>query len=303
MKKVFFMMSIFAAILLASCSVNQQSEEVSSIEYNLTGNSAIDSSLPFLSREELEMFQLIRKSDVSSTSEKTASVEGNVGPNKDMLSVNVYGPLHDQRLVKGKKIAVSLYKGNGGLTGTWTVYYGYASQGLTHTVTLSQSTYGNYVAFIDLDYASMFYFKVVGGDGTVIDYNGQPFSARMYDQILSYTLQDGRLTINYSGPASGNDTSFHVGWNNWSETRDYSTYYDNWPIAKYAQPGGYNYTTIDVPWWANYIDFAIHGNGMWDNNKGLDFHTCIRPLVSAQVSSFWNNQKQVNIYYAGGRLH
>lgn len=299
MKKWWLLSAVSVLAWASACSIQSpEADPVQVRNYQLTGNSAVDSSLPFLSLEELEMFQLLAED-----SEQKLSIQGNIGPNTGNLAVNIYGPLHDQRLVKGKKIAISLYKGNGGLTGKWTVHYGYASQGLNYTAPLSQSTYGNYVVFIDLDHASMFYFKVVSEDGTVVDNQGEPFAARMYDSIVSYALKDGKLTVNYSGASSENNTRFHIGWNNWSQTADYSSSFDNWPIHKYAQPGGYNHVTIDVPWWANYLDFAVYGNGQWDNNRGLDYHTSIRPLVTAQVSSYWNAKKQVNLYYAGGSLN
>ncbi len=290
-------------IFVNACSLSDESsapESPQALGYHFTGNTAVDNSIPYMSPEELSLFGIL---DTAPVVEADAAEQGNIGPVNGLLDVHIYGPLHDQRLVKGKKLAISLYKGNGGLTGTWTVHYGYAEQGLNYTAPLSQSTYGNYVTFIQLDHATIFYFKIVSADGTVVDDRGKPFAARIFDSILSYTLKDGKLTISYSGPSSGSDTYFHLGWNNWANTADYGSSYDNWPIHKYAQPADYNYATVDVPWWANYVDVAVHGNGRWDNNMGQDYHSSIRPLVNAQVSSHWNGRKQISIYYAGGSLN
>ena len=122
---------------------------------------------------------------------------------------------------------------------------------------------------------------------------------KVFDSIASLRISGGRLTVNYSGKSLANGNYLHFGWNNWANVQDAGMTVVNIMRAQYAQPANYSYVTLDIPSWANYIDFVICGNGIWDNNNSQDWHYSIRPLIDAQVTSFWNGKKQVTVYYYG----
>jgi len=298
MSLVVLTMVFFGACSLASEDQTAESAvPVKTVTYVKTGNPAIDSSVYYMSESSLRLFGLIRSEN------KEMSVKGNAGPYIGTYSLDVYGPLHDERLVKNRRAAISVYKAVGGMSGTWTLHYGFSEGQLDHSVQLLEGTYGNYAVMIDIPNVTKLYFRVEGSDGTVLDNNGSPYVMAVYDSIVSYKYENGKLTVNYSGPAAGNGAKFHLGWNNWNNVGDYNTYYYDWPIMKNAEPNGYNSASIDIPWWANYVDFAVNLNGLWDNNAGKDFHSSVRPLVDARLSGYWNGKRNYNIYYANGNLN
>lgn len=292
------LMVVFTAISIMSCSVDLEDNTQSDykkIDIIQTGDPAIDASAMFMSEEELSAMGLIsNKSDEVST-------KGNVAAG-DNANIFVYGPLHDRRIVRGKKLGISFCR-NWASEATYTVYYSFSGTNLNKAATLNGTGYGNLVAFIDVPAdAQGFYFIIQGSQGDSYSDGGAPLFLKTYDSIASLQLIGGKLTVNYSGKAIGYHEKLRFGWNNWADVKDYPMYSVNYTIAKYAQPGGYAYVNIDIPSWANYIDFVVSGNTIWDNNNGKDWHYSIRPLVDVRVNDVRAGKKFVSIYYANGSL-
>lgn len=288
--------AMLLVLALSGCSVMDENTGGGREDIIITGEPAIDAAAIFYTTEELKALNLYRPSAALSTAASTAT-----------FSVIVNGPLSDRRLVRGKKLAVSAVRYGTAPEGEiYYVYYGLSTSTVTNRQELKATGYGNIVAIFDLPYsatAQRFYYRIKGSKGTVYDNAGAPFSMAIYDSAVSLRMQDGRLTLNYSGKAAGFNGSIHAGWNNWNNIFDAGMNYIDYPIAKYAQPGGYSTVSLSVPWWADYMDFVFWLNGSCDNNASKDWHYSMKPLVDANVSGSYNGKKLVNIYYANGSLN
>ncbi len=296
MKKILGILFLFT--VFTGCSVttgdNGDNGVAKEIEFKTSGNAVIDASLPYLSLEELKAFDLIEKGEVKTMSS---------GPTGAFTIL--YGPLHDHRVIRGKKVGISFLQYTSSSDDKFYVEYGYSPDSLTQSEELSRTGYGNMVAFCPVtsdSAANKFYYRIKGDKGYVYDDDGKPFEYKIYNRAVSYRLYDNKLEINYSGPALANGIYIHAGWNNWNDTFDAGMRVDNYEIFKYAYPGGCATASIDVPWWANYIDFVFNGNGMWDNNNGDDWHSSLRPLVDARVENVGSDKKDITIYYSAGSL-
>ncbi len=281
----------------AACSVQEPQAAYNTLPIVETGEPAIDTSAHFLPADELAQFDLIDEGGLSTVSRNVQSSDG--------VSIFVYGPLHDRRAVRGKQVGVSFARMWGANPGeTFTVLYGFYGQRTDRSASLIQGTYGNFYIFLDVPQdAQGFYFKIVSSLGTIYSDAALPYSLKVYDAIASVSLAGGQLTVNYSGDAIGYHETLHYGYNNWQAVSDMPMYSYSYTVPKYVQPGGYASATITIPAWANYIDFAVNGNGIWDNNGGGDWHFSLKPLVTAQVVSIESANKRVSIYYSNGGLN
>ena len=294
MKKFLGIFVLFA--LVTGCSLAKNDNyDAQEIKFKTTGNAVIDASLPRLTTEELNAFDLIEKGE---------SAVMSTGPTGAFTIL--YGPLHDHRVVHGKKVGISFLQYTSSSDDKFFVECGYSPDNLNASYEMSKTGYGNMVAFCDVtsdNNIKKFYYRIVGNKGYVYDNNGQPFEYKIYDRVISYRLYDNKLQINYSGPSLTSGMYIHAGWNNWNDAFNLGMRVDDYPIFKYAYPGGCATANIDVPWWANYLDFVFNGNGQWDNNNGDDWHTSLKPLVDVSIDSVGTTNKDITIYYTAGTLN
>lgn len=302
MNKKILTTAIASVILTISCGIAPENgapvEEQAKpgLRYHLSGEPALDAALPYMSADELASFGLLDDSSYRITTKSGTGV----------VSATTYGPLSDRRAVRGRKFCVNVNI-NGTLSDTnFTVKYGTNPNNLNQSFPMSQTGYGNRVAFIPVPNNSTLtkvYYKVVGNAGAVADNGGKPFTVAVYSSIFSYRMQGSQVILNYSGPAAGGETWLHAGWNNWNNVFDSQMTSVTYEVWKYAAPGGYANVYVDLPYWANYLDYVVTGNGIYDNNSGKDWHTSMRPLVDSRVEYVSGTNKTVSIYYANGNLN
>jgi hypothetical protein len=216
----------------------------------------------------------------------------------------VYGPLHDRRVVRGKSVCIcfrDISSSNG--LGVYKAVCGFSSGDMSSTNVLTNNGGSLLYTYVDVpDNAEGFYFYISASDGSTFTDDSDPYSLKVYDSIVSLCYYDSTLVVNYSGSAIGENEVLHFGYNNWqgvSET-NMTRYTEARP--QYFSTGGYCSVSFSIPDTANYIDFVVRGNGIWDNNSGADWHFSLRPLVDAQVVFHRVRNKQVGIYYSNGKL-
>jgi hypothetical protein len=286
---------IWLSLSLAACGGFEETT-VERVEYRLTGDAAVDASLPLLPRDELALTGLA----------DGARTAGSLG-------VSVYGPLHDRRAVRGKGLSIAVYTATHPST-SWTLAWGAAPARLGNTIQLSNNGTGSFqlVLAVPEGYPDRLYFRLIDDAGVAHgEADGSAFVVRVYTRILSHAFARsydyenryaGHLTVNYSGPLGANDApvTLHHGWNNWQNVADVpmtrihtSAWYS---VADYAT------AIIPIPHDAVYFDAAFSDGDAWDNNDGADFHTAVRPLVVASTSLGYDSTKWVSLVYANGTL-
>lgn len=289
-------------VLFSGCSmVTDGGVKVLEREVVLTGEPAVDASIPFLSEIELKSAGII------APGLETEAVISNT-------AVSVYGPLHDRRAVRGKKLEFSYFANNTALT--YTLRYGYSPTTLTSSIVLAANTNnGNRKALITVpaNAGDRLYFKITDSAGnTYGDYNGQPYYVRVYDRIVSYGYAmpynpvyapgvAGYLTVNYAGPVSGAATILHYGFDNWQNVKDTNMQY--YTASAYYGAADYASVTLELTSTVSMLDFVFRSGNAWDNNGGADFHQTLKPLVICDTTSLSASGKYVNILYANGRLN
>ncbi len=296
MKKVLLLMMV--ALLAGACSLNQDNTEnnVKVINVISTDDPAVNAAIPLFSEQELQIMGL---------AEGDAVVEANT----------VYsagrGPLFDNRGVKGKTYSFSIYPSD--TNKSYVVKYGFSADAVNQTVNAT-NVYSSWYARISIpaNAPGQIFWKVVDSDGIEYLKEGQLYNAFLYDTIVSYSYSESYHTsindgiyINYSGPSTGAGMLLHFGWNSWNQVSDVAM---DWITnSSYSYASDYATARVQLPTDAEYLDFAIFGNGIWDNNQGQDFHTSVRPLVTVQPNSTYKNYngdiiKTVSISYANGDL-
>jgi hypothetical protein len=301
--------SVFPILLMAvvsACSVsdlqdgNRQPGQAKRIDLVYTGDPAVDASLAFLTEAELRAFGHIADSDNDLAVK--SSGDGSI------VSY-VYGPLRDRRIVRGKRLVVSVMEYPMPFSSNqYVIRYGFygGTDLVTNTV---ENGYGMRLAMLDVPSdATEFRYFVEDQNGNVFDNNGVPFSVKPKDSAVSLKIienYDGyrQLIINYAGSVADSGTSIHYGWNDWNNVGETYMMYYSYPNLKYASPGGYVWTSIPIPNQANYSDFVFRNGSSWDNNNGNDWHYSLNPLVDYRIdNNSSNGSKNVTVFYANGSL-
>lgn len=216
-------------------------------------------------------------------SERTQSGE-------EYVSLFVKGPLADAQLVRGKEVGISFLawspSGSPSYT-TATLHYGFKKDSLDNEKNLAKTGYGNYVTYVTIPSdAEGFYYEITRDDGVTNNNNGTPFVSTVQDRAVSVDITyNGKLEIKYAGPATGDNTKIHFGWNNWNDISETTMGgFDAW-VAKYGTYFNYKIITLDIPSWANYSDFVFVNDNQWDNNNNNDWHFGLKPFIKTTVVS------------------
>lgn len=301
MKTIIF---LFLCFFIMACDNSETNYSVKQLNVNLTGNTSVDTSIPFMTLDELQQMEIIdgvKEVD----SDKLNKIIPSPSYDPSSGSLTIYGPLHDNRVVRGKNTVVNFVKYGEYITGKVFVNYGfYSPYSLVNKKEITSTGYGNLVGYIDVPSdATGFYCNIETEDGTIFNNKGTPYSAKVYDSIISMQIADGKLTLNYSGAVLNDNTYVHYGFNNWVDLNEIKLQ-KGWQISKYAQSGDYGYVYIDLPYWVEYIDFVFRSGENWDNNSGKDWHYSVHPFVDVRVSEINGaNQRAVSVYYANGKLN
>ncbi len=298
--KKFFVTGLVLSVL-AGCSLNGQDTTGSNskvIDVQATTDPAVNAALPTFSEQDLQILGFV--SGDSLAADQTVYSYGQ-------------GPLYDNRAVRGKKYSFSVYVNPADSNQTFSVVYGFSADNLNQTVATT-NVYSSYYATITIpaNAPSRIFWKVVDGNGIEYKKNGQLWNAFIFDRIVSYSYQDSFYSgandgvwINYCGPEMGAGMQLHYGWNNWSQVSNVSMRLET--NSSYYYTADYATVQVELPEWANYLDFAINNNGSWDNNNGSDFHTSVKPLVTIQPNNTYVNYdgtvvKTVSINFANGNI-
>jgi len=305
MKKVFIIFNVVLILFFVSCSADSAiasfSEESITIEekevfINETGNSAIDAAIPFKSESELEALGLLK--DYMKVQKRSVLKS----------RVKIYGPLHDQRIVRGRPLAVTVLSYNPHLEAPIILHYGFKNNGETEkSIEVKPSPYGNLTTFIDLPLnAEGIYCKVVAGgeagSRVVLDNDGKLYSAKAFDSITSLSVNGENILVNYSGPIAGEGITLHYGWNDWNAVAE-KEMMRGFSSIKYSHPGGYYYVKLTAPKWGHYLDFVVKNHNEWDNNNRNDWHYSLKPFVDHRVMDSSDGEKSVVITYTNGDLN
>ncbi|OHD55829.1 MAG: hypothetical protein A2Y33_14445 [Spirochaetes bacterium GWF1_51_8] len=306
MKKLYVSATLAAAILSAGCSVTQMElpqNAAQKIEYVLTGDPAVDASMPFLTPEELVFYGFIGDSGIVPVSVSPSAVV-----------VSAHGPLYDARAVRGKGLSISSYFSGTDSNTVLLLAYGYSPDGLSTRTEMKNSGFGSFTAELSIpqNAGDTLYYKIVDLEGNVAaDSKGQPYAVKVYDRIVSFSYSKayvygepadfaGWLTVNYSGPSLSSNTVFHYGWNNWQNVADTNMQFMG--SSTYYSSANYSSIMVKIPNNAEYLDFVFFGNGVWDNNGGGDFHMNVKPIVIINPSKAYDGSKYISVVYANGTL-
>lgn len=240
-----------------------------------------------------------------------SSFVGTKSLSDDSSVLNADGPLYDNRAVRGKKIRISAYLPSASEGRSYTLEYGYSKDNLHMTWPMTKQSNNYFIGTITIgnDADNQIYYQVKDDIGNVyLMSNGEPYIIHVYNSILSYSFSSnynqnsdiaGFLNIRYSGPAVADDAYIHYGWNNWEQINDSSVTIYNQTQYSFSE---YLYASIEIPTWAEYFNMTVYGNGQWDNNCGLDYSECVKPLVYSYSYIAYSGNQYVNVYYANGNL-